>query len=164
MAELKWEHLDIAASIWTLPKQETKSDRRHEVPLSPLAIDIVERLPREGAYVFSTTGTTPVSGFSKAKVRLDTLLDIADWRLHDLRRTAASGMAEIGIQPHVIEKVLNHSNGQVSGVAAVYNRHAYRQEKVHALCAWGRALETIVGNSSENVIDIGGGHHAKQER
>ncbi len=156
VCRMQWGHLDLEAALWTLPKQETKSDRQHEVPLSPLALEIIEAQPRNSEFVFTTTGSTPISGFSKVKTRLDNLSGVTAWRLHDLRRTAASLMAEIGIAPHVIEKVLNHATGQISGVAAVYNRHAYRREKTDALAAWSRALAEIVGQGSDNVVDLRG--------
>jgi integrase len=158
VAQMQWQHLNSETSIWTLPQQETKSNRQHEVPLSPLAKEIIDALPRNCEYVFSTTRKTPISGFSRSKKRLDVLSDTEGWRLHDLRRTAASNMAEIGIAPHVIEKVLNHSTGQISGVAAVYNRHTYLREKTDALNAWARALEAIVEPSESNVITIGEKH------
>ena len=156
VARMQWSHLDLEEGLWTLPKQETKADRQHEVPLSPMAQEIIKAVPRNGDFVFTTTGRTPISGFSKIKVRLDGLSSLTDWRFHDLRRTAASSMAEIGIAPHVIEKVLNHATGQISGVAAVYNRHAYRREKADALNAWARALGDIIGQDQGNVVDLRG--------
>jgi integrase len=86
--------------------------------------------------VFTTTGTSPISGFGRAKGRIDSMMQGSEWRLHDLRRTAASGMARLGVAPHVIEKVLNHVSGEISGVAAVYNRHGYDAEKREALEKW----------------------------
>ncbi len=154
VAHMKWEHVDLTKQLWTLPKQETKSDRLHQVPLSPMAVELITALPRSGEFVFSTNGKTPISGFSKAKKRLDQLSGLNGWRLHDLRRTAASGMAEIGIAPHVIEKVLNHSTGQISGVAAIYNRHAYMREKTDALNSWANALETMTQPGASNVVPI----------
>ena len=81
---------------------------------------------------------------------------MAGWRLHDLRRTCASGVARLGIAPHVIEKVLNHSSGAISGVAAVYNRYAYTEEKRAALDIWARALEAIVRPGEDNVVSMRG--------
>lgn len=154
VARMKWEHLDLEEGLWTLPKEATKMDRLHEVPLSPMAVEILKGASHNGKFVFSTTGKTPISGFSRAKARLDKDSKLTGWRLHDLRRTAASGMAEIGMAPHVIEKVLNHATGQISGVAAVYNRHLYQREKQDALHAWARALESIIHPGKNNVIEI----------
>jgi len=151
VACMKWTHINIDDAVWTLPRQETKADRQHDVPLSPLALSILEVLPRNGDYVFTTTGRSPISGFSKAKARLDQLSKVGSWRLHDLRRTAASGMAEIGIAPHVIERVLNHASGQISGLAAVYNRHTYIREKRNALNAWAQAIQAIVRQVDDNI-------------
>jgi integrase len=177
VAGMKWEHIDLSKKLWTLPKEETKAKRQHEVPLSPIAIEILEAAPQEGKYVFSTTGKTPISGFSKAKERCDKTIAenklkaagkkkwmdkeleqylIPAWRLHDIRRTVASGMAGIGIAPHVIEKVLNHSTGQISGVAAVYNRHTYLREKTDALSAWARALEAVIVSTVGTVVELHG--------
>ena len=167
VAGMKWQDIDLDKAVWTLPKEATKSKRKHTVPLSAPVMALIQSGPKMGEYVFSTTGKTPVSGFSKAKLRLDTAVSenlagsgegeaLPPWRLHDIRRTAASGMAEIGIAPHVIEKVLNHSTGQISGVAAVYNRHEYLREKTDALYAWARAVESLVSPLDDNVVDIRG--------
>jgi len=94
--------------------------------------------------VFTTTGKTPISGFGRFKRRLDQGGSGDGWRLHDLRRTAATNMALAGVQPHIIEAVLNHKSGIVSGVAAVYNRHAYLDEKREALVNWQTKLLEIV--------------------
>ncbi|MDA1023663.1 MAG: integrase arm-type DNA-binding domain-containing protein [Proteobacteria bacterium] len=183
VGRMKWEHLDLKKQIWKLPKQETKSKRQHEVPLSPMAVEILESVPRNGPYVLSTTGKAPISGFSRAKERCDKAIatqllkskgkkkwtekeltrnQIASWRLHDLRRTVASGMAEIKVAPHVIEKVLNHSTGQISGVAGIYNRHEYFEEKKDALGIWARALDSIISLSDDdNVIEIYQGQHER---
>jgi integrase len=177
VGRMMWDQVDFDQAVWTLPKQDTKAKRKHEVPLSPMAIDLLSSLPRNGAFVFTTTGKTPVSGYGRAKVRCDELMSvewlksrrkdkwlqedvepqrIPHWRLHDLRRTVASGMAEIRIAPHIIEKVLNHSTGQISGVAAVYNRHTYLREKTDALNAWARALATKVQGPHDNVVELRG--------
>ena len=141
--------------------------------MSQTALDTLKSLPKSGDFVFSTTGRTPISGFGRAKERCDAHIcalsakkmgetvnddhSLPQWRIHDIRRSVASGMAEIGIAPHVIEKVLNHSTGQISGVAAVYNRHTYLREKTDALNAWARALDAIVSNGESNVVEVGVG-------
>lgn len=154
VARMRWSDIDIDSGNWTLPREATKSDRLHEVPLSALAMEILASVPKTGEYVFSTTGRTPISGYSRAKKRCDALSDATDWRLHDLRRTAASGMARLGVGPHVVEKVLNHSNGQISGVAAIYNRYGYDNEKRAALDAWARHLEALISGKTDNVVHL----------
>jgi integrase len=152
--QMKWENLDLTKSLWTMPKEATKANRKHEVPLSKMVIELLESLPRNGIYVFSTNSRTPISGISKAKTRLDNFSNTSEWRIHDIRLTVASKMAELGIAPHVIEKVLNHSTGQISGVGAVYNRHTYLREKTDALNVWTRGLEATVLDSQSNVIEF----------
>ena len=97
------------------------------------------------AFVLTTTGKAPSNGYSKGKRRLDALLpqDMPAWRLHDLRRTAATGMARLGIDLPVIEKVLAHSSGSFAGIVGVYQRHDFAAEKRAALEAWGRHVEAL---------------------
>jgi integrase len=111
--------------------------------------------------IFTTNGHSAVSGFSRAKAGFDKAIDAAagapvpHWTLHDLRRTAASGMAGLGIAPHVVEAALNHKSGSIKGVAAVYNRYNYSVEKRTALEAWSRYLDTVVnGAPAANVVEF----------
>jgi integrase len=118
------------------------------VPLSDLALAILERVPRIGrhdGFVFTTTGKTAVSGWSKAKVTLDAASGVPDWRLHDLRRTVATGLAGLGVAMPVVEKILNHVSGSFGGVAGVYQRHAFAEEKREALDKWAARVAAIVG-------------------
>jgi integrase len=132
----------------------------------------VEARGRSAGFVFTTNGRSAVSGFSRAKDGFDNAIlstlskaanehgddperiePLAPWTLHDLRRTAASGMAGLGIAPHVVEAVLNHKSGTIKGVAAVYNRYSYSSEKRAALDTWARRLDAIVnGVTTENVV------------
>ena len=162
VARMKWADIDLKKNLWTLPKEATKAKRQHDIPLAQMVVEILKAVPRNGEYVFSTTGKTPVSGFSKVKPRYDKIMiedigPVDPWRIHDIRRTVASGMAQAGIAPHVIEKVLNHSTGQISGVAAVYNRHTYLEEKTEALNVWARSLEAIIEPKESNVVELKGG-------
>jgi integrase len=135
--------------MWTIPKERAKNGIAHDVPLSELAVRVlsgVRRIAGSRGLVFTTTGETPVSGFSKVKRRLDAALpDAPPWVLHDLRRTAASGMARLGINLPVIEKVLNHTSGSFGGVAGVYQRHHFADEKRAALEAWAAHVELLLG-------------------
>jgi integrase len=100
-------------------------------------------MPRAGGLVFTTDGQKPFQGYSKAKARLDRLAGVSDWTLHDLRRTVVSGMARLGVAPHVADKVLNHQSGTISGVAAVYQRHEFLAERKEALDRWANHLEVL---------------------
>lgn len=107
-----------------------------------------------GSYVFTSAGERPFENFSRDKKTLDAKIKklrkdnnkptLADWTIHDIRRTVASGMASLGTAPHIIEKILNHSAGIISGVAAVYNRYEYAEETKSALDAWGNHIQNIL--------------------
>jgi len=160
---MRWQDLDINNAIWTIPKENTKSKRDHSVYLSPLAIQILKSTPHyspnASGYIFSIDGEKPFNGVTKAKTRLENHIDqiraeknkepMAHWRIHDLRRTAASGMASLQVSPHVIERILNHSSGIISGVAAVYNRYDYGEETKQALTEWSNHI--IMLNQKENL-------------
>lgn len=155
VAGMLWSDVDTDKALWTLSREQTKSDRLHEVPLSSFALEILENVPRTGEHVFTTNGRTPISGFSKAKRELDEISGVTGWRLHDLRRTVATGMARIRIAPHVIEKVQNRAGGQISGVAAIYNRHGYSDEKRGALEAWSQSLVALHNEpAGDNVVKL----------
>lgn len=184
-AGLRWSEisdLDGENPVWTIPAAKNKGGRLHEVPLSPLAVRLLKSLPRiaiefpeKGSpvisdYAFTTTGKTPISGFSGGKERTDEITarefarieretgkapaPFARWTLHDMRRTAASGMARDDIPPHVVSRVLNHSPGKAEGITAVYNRHGYLREKRHALEGWAGKLESLVSPMGENVVRL----------
>lgn len=117
-----WSEFDLEKRLWTTPREKIKGDRAHEVLLSPLAMELIEGLPRKGTLLFTTaqTGDRPVLGFSKAKERLSARMEeiagtpIPQWRLHDLRRTGSTGMAVSGIPVSTISRVLNHAEGGVT--------------------------------------------------
>ena len=146
VAHMRWNEVDLASSSWLMPRSATKSDREHVVPLAGATMELLSRAPRTGEFIFSGNLGKPIAGFSKIKRRVDELSGVADWRIHDLRRTAASGMAGLGHPPHIVEKVLNHASGTVSGIAAVYNRHDYLREKREALDDWSEHVREIVSN------------------
>jgi integrase len=159
VAQMRWSELNIERATWTIPAERSKNGQSHEVPLSSDALSLLRSLPRFLAsdWVFTTTGRGPVSGFGRVKRRLQAAGGSELWRIHDLRRTVASGMARIGIEPHVIEKVLNHKSGIISGVAAIYNRYAYEKEKRLALEKWAAHVGRIsshVGVSSKHADNL----------
>jgi integrase len=144
---MRWEELRDDGE-WHLPRERTKNKMPHIVPLPPPAMALIVEQPVLGAHVLTTTGSTPISGWSKIKRKVDDqMLELAreergenfaiqQWGLHDLRRTAVTGMAELGIRPDVIEQVVNHISGHRGGVAGVYNRAALLPERKAALERW----------------------------
>jgi integrase len=161
VARMTWSEIDTEARLWTLPGERTKNDQPHEIPLNKPAMAILKALPRIGErFALTSTGEAPSSGYSKGKRRLDALLppDMPDWRLHDLRRTVASGMARLGVSLPVIEKVLNHTSGSFAGIVGVYQRHGFSDEKRKALETWGRFVAALIERQAPNVISIRSAH------
>lgn len=159
VARIEWGHIDLEAALWTLPREATKAGRVHDVPLSGDVLGMIQELPRfENPYVFTTTsGKRPISGFSKAKGLLDATINerrteqgikkgMENWTIHDLRRTAATWMAQNGVPPHVLSAILNHSPGSAMGVTAIYNRFRYTEERRQALEAWGNHVVSLEAN------------------
>jgi integrase len=168
VAGLEWSELDRDKALWTLPASRAKNGVVHDVPLSASAVELLDEValpkarasehakwPRKG-FVFTTTGEKPVRGYSAAKTRLDKLTagivrDIEEdeaaaippWRFHDLRRTVATGFQRLGVRFEVTEAVLNHKSGSRSGIAGVYQRHHWSDEKRAALEAWAVHVSSI---------------------
>lgn len=156
VANMEWSELDTEKRLWTLPPQRVKNNKRHDVPLSPQALAVIENALRIGnRFVFTTNGTAPASDFGKRKRRLDALLppDMPPWTLHDLRRTFASGMARLGVSLPVTEKVLNHVSGSFAGIVSVYQKHDFADEKREALDKWGNHVAAVVADKAVEAIN-----------
>lgn len=145
VANMRWSEISFDERVWEIPAERSKNGKPHSVPLTPFALTILKELPRflDCDLVFTTTRTTPISGITKMHKRICANSGTSSWRLHDLRRAAATNMAKLKIPPHEIERVLNHVSGTISGVAAVYNRYGYEDEKRDALEKWGEFLEQL---------------------
>ena len=169
VAGMRWSEISADGTTWTLPAERAKNARAHVVHLSRPARDVLAEMRRiEGRdLIFSTTGETAPSGFSRAKLALDAgVLEerlqagaseaqskVAGWRLHDFRRTAVTWMAGAGFPPHVADKILNHVSGTISGVAAVYQRQEFLPERKAALEAWGEHVAAC-GRGTERVENV----------
>lgn len=187
VAGLPWSELSELNSMWRQDGERVKNEVDHLVPLSPMAISLLNEMaegpaPAEGSdrkpwkrkgFIFSTTGTTPISGFSKVKAKLDremlpVLQKLADeradalgedrelaflppWRFHDIRRTGTTQMQALGVPIEVTEKVINHKSGETAGIRGVYNLHAYTDEKRKALDAWAAFLGKLVTGAVTDV-------------
>jgi integrase len=153
---MTWNELDLSRGVWSIPRNRTKNGRAHEVPLPAPAIDVLAgtNLQLRQGGVFGE-GRGPFQGWSKAKAALDRRIAVgralSPWRLHDLRRTVATHMAELGVQPHVVEAVLNHVSGHKAGVAGVYNRALYTAEKRRALELWGEHVRELAAGEPKVI-------------
>lgn len=171
VAGMTWREVDRDGAVWRLPAQRTKNGKPHEVPLSDQALAVLSGVkPRHGRELLFGESDGPFSGWSRCKARLDERIarragaaghdqptaadEPAPWVLHDLRRTMVTGMAELGVQPHIIEAVVNHVSGHKAGVAGVYNRATYAREKREALALWGQHVATLVAGEPPRVVPI----------
>jgi integrase len=180
VGSLDWKELDLSQNEWLLPKRRAKNQVSHLIALSTQAIRILNRLPRikcedpDKDLVFTTTGRTPISGWSRAKIQIDreilallmakaierghdpkTARQIPHWTFHDLRRTAITGMAKLGVPPHIADLILNHKSGEIQGVAAIYNRFEYLDDRRDALVKWGQYVEDLLtGKKPSNAIRV----------
>jgi len=166
VAGMGWAEIDRPRAVWTIPKERAKNGKASIVPLNAKALAVIDALS-EGAdkqrgLVLTTTGKTPISGISKFKRRLDEAMatDLAKmakaegrdvekitlvpWRLHDIRRTVATNLQQLGVRFEVTEAILNHVSGARSGVAGVYQRHDWAEEKAVALGAWSARLNGLL--------------------
>ncbi len=177
VAGMAWGELDRAAATWTIPVDRAKNKAAHIVPLSPAVVAEIDSLalvalggkwPDDGpawpasGLLLSTTGKTPISGISKAKAKLDAEMAKANegqlvsaWRIHDIRRTVATGFQKLGVRWEVTEAVLNHVSGARSGVAGIYQQHEWQDEKRSALDAWAAQIGAIAsGPRQDNVVSL----------
>ena len=150
-------------AVWIVPGSRAKNGKSHLVHLSDSALTILQSLPRaEGnPYVFTTKGHgsrgSKIAAFASAKVRLDKHMpDVPHWTFHDLRRTVTTQMAEeLGVAPHVTDKILNHVSGTIKGVVRVYQRAEFLKERKAALDAWADYVEALVNPSkASNVVEL----------
>jgi len=189
VAGMLWGEIDAQRHQWMLSANRTKNAREHIIPLSAGMQSLLAVAPKYGREdepddvrnarpIFTTNGKTGVSGYSRAKARLDAIIlatrrkqaeengrdpanakPLPAWILHDLRRSCATGMARIGVAPHVIEMVLNHASGSRSGIAGVYQRHPYMEERRQGLERWSQHLCTLASpdDAPGNVLRFGRG-------
>lgn len=138
VAGMRWSELSADLSRWTIPGSRMKRGQAHIVALSEPAREALRAVTRikDQDLVFSTTGRTPVSGFTKAKAALDKAAKVTDWRLHDFRRTGPSALAKMGVNPIVADLLLAHKPATLSTVARVYQQYDFAEERAHALQAW----------------------------
>jgi integrase len=153
-----WSELDLDAGMWTLPAERSKNHRAVSIALPAAALAIINSVPRTNRdHLFGDRAGTGFIGWSSFKAELDRRLGsgVKPWRVHDLRRSAATKMADIGIEPHVIEAALNHYSGHRRGVAGIYNRSSYEGAVAAALERWADHLNGLVsGKKPATVVKL----------
>lgn len=171
VAGASWGEIDLDKAEWIIPGERTKNGRDHLCPLSPQVVDLLRgRFPKKAdrkGLLFTTTGKTPISGFSKSKARLDTevaraLAKLANeelpmmqpWVFHDLRRSFSTGCQALGFPIDHTEACLNHVSGTRGGLAAIYQLHEYKPEKVAVMAAWGRHVDALITDKSADVVPL----------
>ena len=163
IGDLRWAEVDSAAGVIRLSPERTKNGRPHTIPLSHIARTIIEaQTPRFNRDLVFGFGQGGFAGWGHCKERLEQrILDartqakakpMPEWRLHDLRRTVATRLGDLGVQPHVVEAVLNHVSGSKAGIAGVYNLALYEAEKRTALARWADHVRSVVDKSAERKV------------
>ena len=143
ISEMQWN--EIEEDRISLSPERTKTATAHLIPLTSLAKSVIETIPQidDSRLVFTTNGKTPISGWTNSKRDLDRISGVKDWRLHDLRRTVATGLQKLGIPLQVTEAVLGHTSGSRAGVVGIYQRHDFLDEKFNALEHWSEHLRSL---------------------
>jgi integrase len=154
---MRWSELNLEAGTWTLPAERSKNHRPHTIALPPTAIEIIKSVPQTNRdHLFGDRAGDGFTSWSRGKQDLDQRLagKVKPWRLHDLRRTVATKMADIGIEPHHIEATLNHFSGHRRGVAGVYNRSNYERAVKAAIARWSEHVLALVEGRESNVVTL----------
>ncbi|MEI4480961.1 MULTISPECIES: tyrosine-type recombinase/integrase [unclassified Phyllobacterium] len=153
--------IDTDRALWSIPKERTKNGLAHIVPLSPAALAIVEQAldlanddEEDNRPLFTRIGDPIESNAIAKAARLKMQIVDRPWTPHDIRRTVATGMAGLGVAPHIVEAVLNHISGFRAGVAGVYNRNQYEREKRRALDVWAEHVVALAKDEPSKIFSL----------
>jgi integrase len=149
-----WSEVDLDLEQWTLPGSRSKNHEALTLPLMPMALEIIRTVPRMVSrdQLFGTRGAG-FADWSRSKIALDERCGVNNWTLHDIRRTAATTMANrLGVLPHVVEQILNHTGGHKSGVAGIYNKATYAREVRAALALWEDHIRTLIAGGERKIL------------
>ncbi len=172
---MRWGEVNLDAGLWTLPASRTKNAQPHVIHLAQMTVAILRKVPRseDATLAFTTTGLTSISGWSSAKRQIDRTIVNARrqaaidagkdpekaemmpaWRVHDLRRSFTTGMVNLGIAPHVADRVLNHVTKSKGGVAGIYNKASYAREREAAMTLWAEHVQRLLDGSGAKVLPM----------
>jgi integrase len=158
---LKWSEVNMETAVMTIPGERTKNGRDLVLTLPPMAMEIIASAPHRAGreYLFGNRGGA-FSAWSYNTLAFNSKITTAEgapleaWRLHDLRRTLSTGMHELGVQPHIVEAVLNHVGGHKGGVAGTYNKATYEREIGAALALWADHIRTLIEGGERKVVAL----------
>jgi len=157
IGDMCWSEISLERGTFTIPPARTKNGKPHALPIMPMMRAIIEAVPhmagRDQLFGDRSHGFTV---WNRSKIALDARCGVADWTLHDLRRTTATRMADLGVQPHIIEAVLNHQSGHRRGVAGIYNRSPYEREARAALAAWHDHVRALIEGGERKIVQFSG--------
>jgi integrase len=154
-----WSEVDPEREVWRIPGERSKNGRPHVLPLMPLMLKVLDGVSQlvDRDHLFGAWSGKGYTAWTEGKVALDERVGFDDWRIHDLRRTAATGLANLGTPPHVIEEILGHVSGYKAGIVSVYNKSGYEREVRAALALWEDHVRTLVAGGKRKVVAL----HAK---
>jgi len=154
---MAWGEFKSDGTEWTLPAERSKNKRAHTLPMMPMMRSIIDTVPRLVGRdrVFGERSPNGFTSWDAHKTELDRRSGVAGWELRDIRRSVATKMADLGIQPHIIEQILNHQSGHKAGPAGIYNRSSYQAEVKRALVLWADYVTALVESGSRKVVSLG---------
>jgi integrase len=152
---IAFSEIDLERGTWTLPASRSKNGRAHTLPLLPAMRAIIEAVPRMvGRDQLFGARANGFTGWSRGRTALDQRAGVRDWTVHDIRRSVATKLADIGVLPHVIEQILNHQSGHKRGPAGIYNRSSYEREVRAALATWHDHLRTLIAGGKRKILQL----------
>jgi integrase len=151
---LCWAEIDDGRDVWTIPAARSKNGRPHTLPMMPMMREVIEGVPRMASrdQLFGLHSGRGFTAWAEHKPTLDERSGVSNWTVHDIRRTVATGLANLGVLPHVVEALLNHQSGAKRGVAGVYNRSPYEREVRSALAQWHDHVRALVEGGERKVV------------
>ena len=151
-----WSELDLERGTWTIPAARSKNGRAHTLPLPAMALDILAAVPHRASrdQLFGSRAGDGFVSWGKGKLALDARSEVQGWVVHDVRRSVATRLADIGIAPHIIEQVLNHQSGHKGGIAGVYNKSSYEREVRAALALWADHIRSLVEGGERKIVNF----------
>jgi integrase len=153
IGDMAWSEIDLDQATFTIPAARSKNHREHTLPLMPMMLEIIGAVPHMATTdsLFSLRAKG-FGNWANHKRVLDVKSGVTDWTVHDIRRSVATRMADLGVQPHIIEQVLNHQSGHRRGVAGTYNRSSYDREVKAALATWADHIRTLTTGGERKVL------------